>query len=253
MSEPEIPDQSIKYSIPYAWGTLRVTNEADATYGLIPLTPEAVAGDIVTRKADDYRSSRLEIRLAGPQELNQLGDMVGVSQWAGGVVMAKVDDEALKLTIGFVVGAEELAAPLIESSHIDDAGNDVVPQILAHELAREIGTATASNITASENEKLNRRLRRQVRRSGRIAIASTGTIVALDATIGDISPFTMALLGTAIISQAVVYSRIRRRAKVIEADMRPAHFITGLRLGAIAARDVHASYCRNVFDANYGE
>ena len=253
MTIPESPDQSIKYTIPYEWGVLRVTNEADAAYGLIPLTPQATAGDVIADNTANRQTSRVEIRLAGPQELEQQVDSVDdVRHWAGGVILAKIDDKSLNLTIGFVASTDEIVASFEDSSAIEEV-KDTVPYILVHELTQEIEVATASLMTIIEDQKSNRRLRRQVWTSGGIAVAATTALATFDFTIGEISPTSAALFGTTVVSQAAIFHNTRRRANNLAADLTRAHFLAGLTLGATAARDVHDSYCRNVFNATYGE
>lgn len=54
------------YTLPYEWGRLLVTHEAHRAYGLVPLTAEAVEGNVQT---EIERDKLVEMALLGPSEL----------------------------------------------------------------------------------------------------------------------------------------------------------------------------------------
>jgi hypothetical protein len=62
------PEAEIKYSIPYKWGALHVTDSAHESYGFKPLTAEKVSGDEVGITESKLPLGDVDIYLMGPDE-----------------------------------------------------------------------------------------------------------------------------------------------------------------------------------------
>src|SRR5438309_5078337 len=63
------PEVAIKYTLPFEWGRLQVSEAADQAYGFVPLVPNVLKGDQEIKiPKDSMFKGRTDILILGPDE-----------------------------------------------------------------------------------------------------------------------------------------------------------------------------------------
>jgi hypothetical protein len=266
--ETNTTDPVIKYTIPFEWGMLRVTQEADASYGLIPLSPDVVMGDSpaateATDPSSKSEADKIDITVAGPQEIQSrmqtpTPDRIG---WMGGLMIADASGDASKITIGFSLDAVELRQRLTERT-LSGLGLDVeaaaafqevleqdVPQMLAHELAEKVSLGSTQMLEKKKRQERAVEGKRRLRRLGRLSVGAVTALLGVDVLTNNINPISMGFIAAdsaAFLGLHYVQKRLYRRTG---AGTRKFEALESVIRGARVGADVHAAFCSNVFDA----
>lgn len=141
----------VKYELTFPWGSLHVTQEADAAYGLVPLTTQSLE-DGANRRGGSYTPDfRTDIWLVGPQELEHSALSNAGSPMFHGNDGLDITDRGIKLVCSYGKCDKELVEyyqgqiELDEMELPDDAPPDYLDQY-AHQVIVSAFTALAAEL-----------------------------------------------------------------------------------------------------------
>jgi hypothetical protein len=263
---------AIKYNVPFEWGTLHVSEEAAEAYGLVPLTPDAVepaAEPGLPKQLTDLPPT--DILIAGPTEILERSSDVPMQsgKWLGGVLLSNVAKQGSMMTLGFLHDTDDLRKNVLDDAtehfgidreHLAELVSDEglslesvvehdVPQIFAHAIAQTLFEASAHLKVAQLEQQSSRRLKRVLVTSGAIAVAGTGVMLGIDTLVDNFSPLSMSVVGIYAGVQGMLIRTRYKRQKLISMFDKQIARLTGAMYGHQISSDVHAAFCRKLFDA----
>jgi|GEM_PF-4121727 len=271
VNTPEIRDggeRDIKYSLPFKWGALRVTQSADEHYHLTPLTADKVDGDIVPQiVTPNAIHPKVDVLLLGPDEAefvpNQIADfsVSNSSQISNGYIHIQTAMDATPEIIKQQVIDELVDVYDVEAEELEEHAEQTIgipfsevleqdaPQILAHVMITNVQTIAANE--AYEYMKLqdNKRMLKVVTASGAAGLWGASVMAGAQMLAeGRINGFGQAFIGGAVLFS---FASIRHRLKKEldsgrQMDMLLRAASSGY--GDTIAEDIHRVYCAKHFN-----
>jgi hypothetical protein len=182
---------SIRYTVPFEWGTIRVTEAAHEAYSFTPLREGVQQGDIDSEDRPGY----IDVRLVGPDEIpessqkesrglhiftllheERLGVQAGFSQRtaespesARSLLQGTVgvdDEEFAEMMADFESPSEDLPAELAMSQQMS--------QLLIHSLSEAIPRPIIKAYSDIERSESNRKALKHATVSGGIVLGAAG-------------------------------------------------------------------------------
>jgi hypothetical protein len=267
------PDIDIKYTIPYEWGTLRVSEAADEAYGFVPLTAQIVKGNSDEVLASDNKfNHRADIILMSPDEyreheewdFDQTDEPVGI----GVSIRTKKQQTLIKLGLtqdrqGML---RRVLKGLSEETGVDEdeidaaftsADDDIpatekiaheLPQDLIHAVCDSIGTAASTAAEQVLNQRQDRQALRRAAALGGTGLASAGVILGLGSYDQVVDVETVALAGTYVTGFfGVAYSSMRQYLSQRYMAGRYNERLS-YTAGQTVAESIHKTFCARHFD-----
>jgi len=272
---PDVYDAPLAYAVPYSWGALYVTQEAEAQYGLSPLTPE-IRDEVTTFAERRKLGIKLEDEHDGVHLL-----LAGATEYGGAKDSSETSvhpvpcKDAIELITTSGANQDEnelsIAMELAEAAAQHEADpEDIVfgtddgelsydefkAQYAIHNMARKIGYPMAHSaglhmrdrLRARDDEQVLRDLRRVGAVSiGGLVVADTGTFALSGGEFSHIPYVSALLIGLGAFKG---YRRVRdhlQTASIRERTYAGSASYAEARIG----RDVHQTFCRNDTAMNF--
>lgn len=242
---PVHPEQqfSIEHQVPYIWGNLYITEEAQAAYGFTPLT----VGNDTYDKTSSYR---IDVAVVAPTELEKPANPVesdrdSVTFQSGW----HFHDHGIEVVTGFTKTAEQLGQDMLEKT--DEETESRASQALAHTMCDGLSSQLPKYIADWREVTTNKEFYRRVKQSGRGALAGAavasipGIILGLEGTVSYpnlVLPLVL-IAGEAAISRRALGNFIKREY----ARRNSSTTIAAIQADTVV-NDIHRSLCRDQFN-----
>jgi hypothetical protein len=274
---PDVYDAPLAYAVPYSWGALYVTQEAEVQYGLNPIVPEI--RDEVTTFAE-----RRKIGITIEDERDGVHLLLAASTEYGGeknpaatTVHPVNCKDAIELITTSGVNQDEneltIASELTQfAAHhevepedmvfVTDAGEityDMLKPLYAvHNMARKLGYPMANSASIQLRERLRDRDNKQVlsdlRRIGFISVgglvvADTGTFGLSGGEFSHIPYVSALFIGMGAVKG---YGRVKQHFQT--SGLRERTYAgCASRAADMMSRDLHQTFCNNDMVAGFGD
>jgi hypothetical protein len=225
MSSPEVPPaidaffedsfaRPMAHTLPYNWGRLVVSKEADTAYGLVPLSGDVVKGD---EPLADSCKNPVEVAFLGPAEIPEpLFNKTAPQEWstAHGAILTRHTSNRMQVVFGFNRSTDEMVEAELTKA------------------AKQYGVSVEyirENFKDTEHEApIEQRL----------------AFEAPNAMLHGVLP---------MMYQAITEERYRRPQGVLSRLFTRMHgYDLGIEVEAGLIRDdIHASFCRHHFEAQF--
>jgi len=273
-ASPELP---IKYTVPYTWGTLRVSEAADNFYGFVPLTARAVEGESSELEQSfvdpDFRT---DMFLLSPQELaaalpEEVRESQAVQDAAGGCV-TEFHKRGVAIGVAFQDNARtlggralqdleqldydkragmEIASILGIGAPLDEFIGHEMSQAQVHALCVLLGDVASTTAVDYIHRREGQRMRRNLVVMGATRAGVTGGFAGFDVAIGNTGAIGMGILTGFAIAQAALFGldlKIQRNKRHINESYAG---YDGAYRGATVTRSLHDTFCARSFDMQY--
>lgn len=253
-----------KYELPFIWGSLHVTEQADAAYGLVPLTTQSLESEANRLSGIEAKNFRTDIWLVGPKELEYLPPSYPDSPIFSGRSETQTSDKGIEVICGFAKDDEEITQFVLELTESDgmelpeDAPPDLLTQGAHQMIAHGIVDIVATNVAFAtqhllENDTGNTVLSR-ARKDFLIGLGG-GTYMSVSQLVmqGHVDTFGEVASGGLVVGGAMfAYHGLRQYIHNMAAIRRMIDEKSN-QFGMIVASDIHRTYCTKHFDSQAKE
>lgn len=256
---------SMEYHVPFEWGELAVTSEADQAYDLTPLA-NTLPGGPNFNDLNPYakgRNSKIVFILAGPGENNtRLQDgfwstaaVAGkLSIYAAGFTHTKqdiIETNTLRTTNAFqrILGSPDLAEQITfgDGLSLDQVMEQSASMLLVHSLAAAVVDAIRNGDMERQIANVNLLLMHRLRTLGLLGSMGVPPVVMAGSLLHSPGIATFAPSITTSLIMAKIMSTVGRHLQTSKATR--DHAIHSAEYTARqVGDDVHATFCRQHFD-----
>ncbi len=262
--------EEIRYTIPYEWGQLRVTDEAMDAFHLIPLV-SGVHDGLPPKEPHDQ--PQIIITIVGPNKIAKhaidgvspsLVSSINVSEGSRptDVVVAATESVAdiikrLKsdLTMHLDIDLETTETMVNhEGRTIDDFVGTEFPQDLAHNFA----LVAASECARAELYRRNKVSERLIKKQSKLNTIATVGSVALAGSVNVMTgqsdqSISVWLLGLFTAIQTASFFINQKRIEKKDVSLKLSNSIASVQFGDKVHSDIHEAFCRNAFEERMSE
>lgn len=247
---------SERYSLPFVWGRIHVTEEAEQAYGLAPLTTSAIEEENNKKIGELDENIKTDIWIVGPSEIpggfHAVGDGVPVA------AKGKITPEGIDVVCAFAASEKEIVDHIEELADTDswNIDEDAPPDILSQEVhslyADTLSGVLIPNMMPTVHAKLQEASGAMAitgaKRSLRIGLFGAAYINAANLIItGEVDKFTELTSGASLAAGG--YFAYRGLKKYIQ---RPGttNMLMVMAGGytEMVANDVHRTFCPRHFN-----
>ena len=262
MAQTELP---IRYTVPFEWGTIRVTEAAHEAYLLTPLREGVQKGDI----APEARPGYVDVRLVSPEEVpessqganrdlhiftllheERLGIHAGFSQSVAESpksarnllqdIYGAEDEEFEAIMEDFESSSEDLPEELAERQQLS--------QLLVHSLSGAIPQPVINSYSDIERSESNRKALRRATVSGGVMLGASGVGALVVGPVMGLSLVAEAIFGT-YATAGFWIARRYMKAYLGGASGREQKIADEAeQLARAVSDDIHETYCLAHFD-----
>ncbi len=270
------PETTFKYGIPYAWGALHVTSQAEEAYGFVPLTANAINGDGIDITKQPETGIRTDIYLMGLQEFTEHNNFAfALSNFEMndiGVSAASIGTDKIELRLALSRHADDLRESILDdiSRIAHDLGSDIddvmdhnnMPisesigqsssQILMHGLCAFTARKVHESAVELANAQLDKKALRRMTALGGAGLAGAGTLLTMNGLInhGNIDVLSASLAMSYVGAYAYNARRTIKQHLASASVRQPIIEDNAERYAIMVADDVHATFCSSHFDNN---
>ena len=265
-SQPEAVGQEFKskerYQLPYSWGTLHVTHQADEAYGLRPLNTDPETLGQPMPHGDVINHIRTNIWLVGPDELADWPYDLELEDDASSISV-RVESFLVEDGIGVVAGfgkahketvqafASDVEAGIIEMG--DDERPDALDQkvrirmlhLLVHDINEAVSRASVDYLNKVANNSVFKSAKRDLVTGvgGAAVISSIGYTAEgrINPVIAGLSIFLLSVNGIKL------YRDLKKYIEKTDQRRRVEGFFS-VNYGSAVAGELHRTYCPDYFD-----
>jgi hypothetical protein len=260
----------IKYTVPFEWGRLRVTESANEAYGLVPLTPSFIKGDTEISPSIEMGSlPPTNVLLVGPSEVSKENLPSDAFNARAELRLTK---QGIDVILGFANDKETMAkqgemilSQVVQMTDIDEdnlskilnedgislseAFEHSVPQQFAHVIPaivkNRVEVASADWMRASSDT----RLIKSATRSGIASLGIAALMLSPEIETGEpISALRASVAGGLLIGTfAGARSSIKSRLRMRRENEQYVNFLADFHSTRVAEA-IHLTYCTNHFD-----
>ncbi len=267
------PEASIKYAVPYIWGALQVTEQADERYGFVPLSEGVLREGIALKMKNPINTDvRTDIYLLSPQELAEHAITRGVppvSKLGTGSFATTFYNDGIEVRIALDQNPDDMRDIILDdlSMIIKQFGVDIeevrtaddisiietmgqgASQFLVHSFCDYTAEVVRDSAIEFFKIKNNKKLLGITTKLGAIGVGSAGILLGISGIeSGEVSSFTAgsAVAYTAITTMLARHGLKRHLKNVNRYDDMLAN--SAIIYGHLVAGDLHETYCIEHFD-----
>lgn len=248
-----------KYCLPFSWGALHVSEQADHAYGLLPLAtdhpqePRLQPGRSLHFRADVW--------LLGPSEIDSSIEAAHYPQTGDISLFTSpiLSPDGIDLVCRFDKSDQELIERLQqkldcgEAELEEDAPPDVLAQIIhqnmAHALSDSLNSISPAVIGSSLEGQINSIVMSGVKRSLLNGLGPGVLVPAVDLAIeGGVNPFIESVSGGYIIMGGLLAYQAIKKYFRHAAEIRLGTEGLSQLFGSEIAEDIHRTYCASHFN-----
>ena len=247
-----------EYELPFAWGSLHVTEQAHKAYGLAPLTTASLENEsgVSMPNLPDFRT---HIWLVAPDELPFTIEAFPGLPLTMGAAMTEVTPSGIEVICGFDKTATEIADGFTRAMEADDVEppEDQRPdeleqqthQLLAHNFARLAGRNVAPYAHQLLEAAADKVVLTKAKNDFFIGLGGAAFINAYELAFTGRVDVASELTGTGMVAvgSAIAYRGIKKYFKGREA-VKVFVANTSVQYAQMVAEDIHRTYCARYFD-----
>lgn len=250
-----------KYEIPFLWGSLHVSEQADKAYGLVPLTTKSLESD-TNSLFGDIKDSGLhtDIWLVGPDEMGPPPIQAPEEAFFIGCAVSRPTKKGVELWCSYGGTDDDLARFIREQMEYEgheiphDAPPDFIGQEVHHAISHRLADGVVQNLQVPVRHVLkNSADKHAFRQAKKSFLAGFGSAAWIDGfellangridTIGEVSGIGFAALGS-----TVAYLGLRKYIAINEGMNSHIDYLASRYIQEIGY-DIHRTYCRHHFDS----
>lgn len=255
---PEIKSRE-KYELTFPWGSLHVTDHADAAYRLVPLTTQSLESETNRLSTVGVPDFRTDIWLAGPQELDYLQPLhLGLPSIHGRGEF-RPTDRGIEVIHGYDKDDKDLIAYFqeqVESGEMelpDDAPPDFLAQyahqMLTHSFATMIAGFVEPMVQRHLEKDINNMVMSQARKNFLIGLGG-GTFISVEqlALYGHVDAFGETMSGALVVGGAMIAYRGVKKYLQQMSTIRQIIAASASQYAQTVAYDINRTYSAEHFN-----
>jgi hypothetical protein len=251
----------IKYTLPFSWGQLKITQDAYENYGLTPLAPGFIKGDA---PLDNGQLSNVIVRIIGPSELPEQSEQ----EERMGFVIEDTIGSNIRLDIGYSNTKEEQVQQLrsiVEARAEEEFLTEQETEELQEEYERDTSQEIVHSIVEAVEEGIVTSYVALVQRERtKNFVLHAAGFLGVIASAAAVEAYGMRAVSSSVAKAgaaggiaATLGVGTHGIKSIIESfgDAKKINAITndGRKIAEVAASNIHDAFCTDHFDAQAQE
>lgn len=166
----------LKYAVPFPWGALHMTAQADQEYGFVPLTPHVLKGEAAAQvgEAPLAAEKRTDVYFMNPTEFTEQLDTT--IEWPEGDELATLAARSRAHSSGYEIYVAAAKNAEHERELLEEVSEMELRQHLVHQFCDAATHSMRGVLVQESSDRIRQRIYTKIKRLGTAGIAGGGLI-----------------------------------------------------------------------------